>query len=192
MFQVSGVRDVTWTARPRLRRRGQWTPLYRKLWLRVVTPGRWLLFQWTRRKGYWLWSAGWAGTPMTTPDYHCPPPQRERRMKRRTLATAGAIVPALPDESVMFKACPVLRQFCAATQYDDGTPRQPGYYTFRNRGPSYELTLYDPDAGARVSVRHGTIDGVYKLAEQLLGAEDAPWEQDSYLMSLLAQKKKKK
>jgi hypothetical protein len=86
----------------------------------------------------------------------------------------------------------VLREFISATEYEDKTPRTPGYYTLRNRGAAYELTVYDPDSGTRLPCRGQTLDEVFALVEKLLGAVEAPWECDSYLTEQLARKGKRK
>jgi hypothetical protein len=114
-------------------------------------------------------------------------------MKRRNAPVGtGAIVPALPATSVLLAKLPAIREFLTATEYEDKSPRQPGYVTFRNRVVAFELTLYDPDGGARLAVRGPTIDQCLQLAEQMLGVEEAPWELDSYLQEQLARRAKKK
>lgn len=114
-------------------------------------------------------------------------------MKRRAAPQGGLpVVPALPATSVMLGKLPLIREFLSATAYDDGTMRTPGYYTFRNRGHSYELTLSDPDSGMRLVARGPDIDKTFSLAETLLGTEDAQWEIDRYLTEQLEKKRPKK
>lgn len=115
-------------------------------------------------------------------------------MKRRPLAAGvtPALKPALPSASTMMAKSPALREFITATTYEDGTPREPGYFTLRNRGFTFELTVYDPDSGTRLAVRAPKIDDVLSMTEQLLGVEEAPWEQDRYLTEQLEGRKKGK
>ena len=114
-------------------------------------------------------------------------------MKRRQpVVNVGACAPALPATSVLLAKLPAIREFLSATAYDDGSPRVPGYLTLRNRGHSYELTLYDPDAGLRLPTRGPDLDKTLLLAEQLLGVEEAPWEVDNYLTEQLAKRAKRK
>lgn len=103
-----------------------------------------------------------------------------------------AIIPALPATSVLLSKLPAIREFITATQYEDGSPRVPGYFTLRNRGASFELTMYDYDSGCRLPVSAHELDKALQLMEQLLGVEEAPWEPDRYLMNLLAERNKKK
>lgn len=113
-------------------------------------------------------------------------------MKRRTPAEAGLPPVPLSDESYTLHDFPLIREFLSATAYDDQTPRSPGYLTLRNRGGSYEITLYDVDAGMRVAARACLLDDVLAAAELLLGADQAPWEQDRYLTEQLTKNRKKK
>ncbi len=114
-------------------------------------------------------------------------------MKRRNAPLGGgAIVPALPMASTILAKLPAVREFLTATEYEDHSPRQPGYVTLRNRTTTFEVTLYDPDAGARLAVRGPDLDKTLLLVEQLLGVEEAPWELDGYLQEQLARRAKKK
>lgn len=113
-------------------------------------------------------------------------------MKRRTPPAAG--LPALPleDQSKVLHKFPLIREFLSSTAYEDQSPRQPGYFTLRNRGGSYEVTVYDPDAGLRCAVRAMTLDDVLAATELLLGAAEAPWETDRWLTEQLAKNRKKR
>lgn len=113
-------------------------------------------------------------------------------MKRRTPAEAGLPALPLPSDSKLFVKWPLIREFMTSTAYDDGTPRTPGYLTWRNKGGSFEITVFDPDAGLRCAVRAMTIDDTFAAVEMLLGAENAPWETDRYLTEELLKKKKKR
>lgn len=114
-------------------------------------------------------------------------------MKRRQPAVAGGtVLPALPSVSTLLAKLVNLRAFCSETSYDDGSPRQPGYFTFRNRVTVYEVTVYDPDSGTRLVVRGPDWDKTFLSVEQLLGAADAPWEMDKYLSEQLAKRSRKK
>lgn len=114
-------------------------------------------------------------------------------MKRRQAARPGdTVVPPLSSTSTLWPKLPAIREFITATEYEDKTPRTPGYITVRNRVTTFEVTMYDPDSGSRLSARAPTLDAALALVEQLLGVEDAPWEPDTYLQKLIAQNGKKK
>lgn len=160
---------------------------------------RWVVHQGAHAYLYysWPWSGTWLMAVYRRGDYtratlwlHSLPLEV---MKMRKLASVGAgvVMPALPRESKTFAKFPLYEEFMAATSYDDGTPRTPGYSTLRNRGHCYELTLYDYDSGLRLPISGPDKDHVYKVAEQLLGVPDAPWQPDDYLMGLLSKKKRK-
>lgn len=101
-------------------------------------------------------------------------------------------MPPAPMTSVLLAKLPAIREFMSATQYDDGSPREPGYMTIRTWGTQWQVTVYDPDSGARMPVRAPELDKALLLVEQLLGVEEAPWEIDRYLSEQLAKKSKKK
>lgn len=112
--------------------------------------------------------------------------------EKRTAAVGDLPQPQLDQTTKVLVKLPQLVAFVSDVVYTDKSRRTPGYFTLRNRVFAYELTLYDPDAGMRVAVRHNTVDGVLAAAEELLKAPDAPWEADSYLMGQLPKNRKKK
>lgn len=174
------------------KRVGQWLPRRSEVFLRLVWRNRYLIVQWLPREGYWITSAGEKGAAGCVDTYSSPRFQSDA-MKRRQAARPGdVILPALPSQSVWWPKSPALREFLTATKYDDDTPRTPGYVTVRNRATTFEVTVYDPDSGSRLSARAPTLDGALSLVEQLLGVEDAPWEPDRYLMEMNAKTRKKK
>ena len=118
-------------------------------------------------------------------------PGDEVAIKKRTVTEGPIILPMLGTDTVCLKKCPALVEFLTATAYEDGSARQPGYFTVRNRVFEFEVTLYDPDAGQRVVIRAREIDKMFQGAEAVLVAVDAPWEPDLYLQGRLPKKKKK-
>jgi len=113
-------------------------------------------------------------------------------IKRRAVALKQQPLPELSRESTILKKCPALMEFLTATQFDDGSCREPGYYSMRNRGASFELTIYDPNAGLRLPVNAATHDACFAMVEQHLGVDEAPWQVDRYLAEQCAKKSKKK
>lgn len=188
MRDSTGVRVVRWRRRTTVYRPGQWSPPHREAWLRVVTDRRWYLLCKQPHWGWVLASSGLAGQPFTSPDHVVP--QEEWRVKKRAPLVTGAhiIVPPLPAKSLMLNKTPLLREWLSATSYEDGSPRVPSYVTLRNRGATYEITLYDPDQGARLVVAGPEIDHVLMALEQLLGVDEAPWEIDKYLAEQLTKR----
>jgi len=187
-----GYRIVHWRrgwTRCRVR---QWVSRVRITNLHVVMPRRWYLLRWSPRVGWQLTASGLTGSPVTEADYQSDP--EELNVKRRQAPAAGenSIAPALSMTSTVLAKLPALREFVSATQYEDNTPRVPGYFTLRNRGASYELTVYDYDSGCRLAVCAPELDKVFLLMEQLLGVVDAPWEHDRWLMEQLQKRTKNK
>jgi hypothetical protein len=114
-------------------------------------------------------------------------------MKRRaSYALSELIPPAAAGASVILAKLPGLREFLSFTSYDDGSVRQPGTLRLTSHYGAWEVTVQDPDAAARLTVRDGSLDKALLLIEQLLGAEEAPWETDRYLAERQAKKPVKK
>jgi len=191
-MDVHGIRVIQWRRPGRLRRVCRWLPSRGELRLIVERLGVWMRFRWLPRRGYWLVAAGVRGDlrdQSLLPEQHDP----EDDVKRRNQVPDGDLpVPALSGTSVILAKLPMLREFMSATQYEDMSSRTPGYMTLRNRGYSYEVTLYDPDSGCRIAVRAQELDKVLLLAETVVSAPESPWERDTYLTEQLAKKRKKK
>lgn len=157
-----------------------------------VTGNLWLLVDWTPREGLWVSSVrrdGPRGELLLVNDR----PMRMKAVKRRQpIATDGVIINPLLIETVIWRKVPQLVEFVAATAYEDGSARRPGYITIRNRMIMWEVTLYDPDSGMRLACAGRTLDDALQLADRSLLAAEAPWEIDRYLTEQLSPKKKKK
>jgi len=113
-------------------------------------------------------------------------------LKRRDGVSQGGIVAALEMPALLAKRWPVIAEFLVATKFDDGSSRAPGELKLANRGAGWLCTLYDVEQAARISVNAPTVEQGLSLLEQLLGVEEAPWEHDQYLQTLLDRRKKKK
>lgn len=178
MRRHAGYRVLTFRKRSAIRRGGQRLPQWGEKWLYVAMRDVWLLVRWKSRRGY---------VPVALLDAHGPMhpaietwghPDETMPIKKRVPDGHMPVVPALSVDTAVFKKLPLVMEFLAATAYEDGTMRTPGYYTMRNRLVEYELTFYDPDAGMRLVIRHREHDKCWFGAEVLLGAADAPWEVD--------------
>lgn len=104
--------------------------------------------------------------------------------KVNLLSTAGGSKAKhlAPVESNLFTAFPSLIAHLAVTRYDDGDPRQPGWVTMKTQGSIWQCVAKDPDGAASLLATGQTIDDAIALLELLLGAPDAPWEADRFLM----------
>ena len=192
MRRHAGITVLTWDGRVAMRPRSQYLPRYGEKRVIIERRGRWYLAHWLSRAGYRITQWGPVGLPpeaVTLADCH---DVEDARMKRRTPAEAGLPAVPLDASSKLFGKLSLVCEFLTSTAYDDGTPRTPGYVTWRNRGGSFEITAYDPDAGLRCAVRHMTIDGAWAALDVLIGATEAPWEIDQYLTDQLLKKKKRR
>lgn len=192
MRNTYGHRIANWRPGWHGQRVGQWCPRHRQTNLQVVAFLRWYHYRWTPYIGWECVATGSKGQPVTAP-HNLYLTHKELMMKRRNLpAGTGIVQPALPSASLMLGKLPAVREFLTATEYEDKTARTPGYLTVRNRQVTFEVTLYDPDSGSRLSARAAKLDDVLALVEQLLGVEEAPWEVDPYLTEQLSRRRKKR
>jgi len=111
--------------------------------------------------------------------------------KKKPKLQAGDVQPHLAAmESNLFAKHHSLISHCAATAYDDGDPRQPGWFTVKTMGSAWMVEVKDPDTCARLVVVQQTFDDAITLAALLLDSEEAPWEPDPWLTAARAKKKK--
>lgn len=94
-----------------------------------------------------------------------------------------------PVESDLLAKLPNLVAHCCLTKYEDGDPRKPGWFTVKTLGAAWIVECKDPDACARLTATADTLDNALVLADMLLGAEEAPWENDPFLKRMGAKSK---
>jgi hypothetical protein len=121
-------------------------------------------------------------------------PREKGRAMKRLKVSEGEGLPALAvsAKSEVFKKFPRILEHTTATAYEDGSIRTPGYFWVKPTTSQWVITLFDPDAGARLDCRAATCDEALALAEKWLGVEDAPWEIDEWLRERMAKKRGKK
>jgi hypothetical protein len=187
-----GYRQLLWVRRAFPYRVRQWLPRRGETCIRVVKGDIWIIVHWKPWNGLWVRSAGRYSVSPVAPLFLFPRPETLTMKRRLAVTAASVITPALPSTSTLWPKLPAIREFLHATAYEDGTPRQPGYLTVRNKVTGIEVTLYDPDSGTRLPCRGRTLDEALTLTEQLLGVEEAPWESDRYLMEQIMKLSKKK
>ena len=192
MRQANGQRVLTFRGRSAVKRRGQYLPRFGERFSYVASASWWLSIWWCSGRGVRILAVVSAVPPHNLVSSVWDTTEKSMAIRKRTVLGDPAIIPALDPTSRNLKGLPMLMEFVTVTQYDDGTPRQTGYFTLRNRFVEWEVTVYDPDAGSRLSVRSRNLDQLFLGLETLLGSPEAPWEPDRYLQSLLIPKKKKK
>lgn len=119
-------------------------------------------------------------------------PQLETTVKRIKVgqsSSGGAHMHLAPVESEILGKLPNLVAHCCLTKYEDGEARKPGWFTVKTLGAAWIVECKDPDACARLTATADTLDNALVLADMLLGAEEAPWENDPFLKRLGGQKK---
>lgn len=111
-------------------------------------------------------------------------PMVTRAMKKRTAASAPqpgegpkSLAPLTTKSMVQF---PNLMLFCSVVRYDDGDPRQPGWFQIRTDGSAWKVVLKDTDTASQMTCLGNTIDDAMALAELYCAADDAPWEPDPW------------
>jgi len=96
-----------------------------------------------------------------------------------------------PLETNVLSQCHALVKHCAVTQYDDGTPRKPGWITVKTLGSAWQLEAKDPDSCCSLRVIESNLDEALLLLNMLLESEEAPWELDTWLQQQAMRAKKK-
>lgn len=95
-----------------------------------------------------------------------------------SLATEGGPVHSAALETKLFGDLLNVVKFLAITRYDDGSTRWPGTLILRAEGSNYKLLAKEPSARLQLPMMASTLDDLFALADLLLGAESAPWEED--------------
>jgi len=189
---VWGYKCDQYKGRLPLRRRHCRLPQRGLYHIRVLCDCYWMLLQWAPREGYTLVALGIGGRTGTTTEKLPASWEMIMPLKRREGVPSGGVVAALEMPAIFAKRWPAIAEFLVATQFEDGSSRAPGEIRFANRGAGWLVTLYDVEQAARLPVNAPTIEQGLSLLEQLLGVEEAPWEHDQYLQTLLDRRKKKR
>lgn len=111
-------------------------------------------------------------------------------MKKPQVATgSGAGRHCAPIESEVLREHLPLVEHCCMTQYDDGSPRVPGWFTVRTQGRAWIIDVKNPETLLSFRVLAESLDEALETAALLLAAEEAPWEPDPWLKSRSRTKK---
>lgn len=192
MRYFRGSRVLHWAACGAKRLGGQRLPGRGERFWYVAFARQWLCCYWQKHQGIRL-----LGLVSAVPPDHETIEQwgqvREfMAIKKRVSVGELPAIPALAVDNVVLRKMPLLVEFLTATAYEDGSARTPGYFTVRNRTIEFEVTLYDPDSASRIAIRARELDKVFFGVEAILGAQEAPWEPDQYLLRIQPKKKKGK
>jgi len=97
-----------------------------------------------------------------------------------------------PVETERFKDLMSLVEHCAVRRYEDGDPRETGWFTVKVQGAAWIVQVKDPDTACTFQAVGETLDKALETAALLLSCDEAPWEPDSFLAAAQARKKAKK
>ena len=111
-----------------------------------------------------------------------------KKVKREDKAVVKHLV-ALETE--YFRDLMPLVEHVAMLQYDDASPREPGWFTVRTSGSAWQVVVKDPDSACAFTVTAKTLDDALGTAVLLLCSDEAPWEPDTYLQASKARQKRK-
>lgn len=110
--------------------------------------------------------------------------------KKAAAANAPNVRHLAPVETELFRDLLPLVEHCAIRQYDDGDPREVGWFTVKTQGAAWIIQVKDPDSGCSFTAIGETVDKAFETAALLLSCEEAPWEPDTFLAAAKARKKK--
>lgn len=120
-----------------------------------------------------VWSKGWGvGAPADVLL------ERRRRMtvKKVKLSERSTVKHLAALESEYLRDNLAVIEALALLQYDDGSPRQPGYLGVWTNGSAWVVRITDNDANAQLTAEGRTLDEALDVLTMHLGAEEAPWE----------------
>jgi hypothetical protein len=95
-------------------------------------------------------------------------------------------------ECDLFAQHMALVEHCALRKYDDGTDREPGWFTVKVTGAAWVVQVKDPDSCTSFAAVADTLDKALDTANLLLACDEAPWEHDPWLAKTKAEKSRKK
>lgn len=108
--------------------------------------------------------------------------------KRSETPKAGKHLAAMETE--LFRTLLPLSEHCSHREYEDGSPREPGWFTIKTNGAAWCIQVKDPDTACSFTAVGDTIDKALETAALLLACDEAPWEPDTWLAQAKAKKKK--
>lgn len=112
----------------------------------------------------------------------------KKRIAKSVLGDAKHLAPV---ESEILSSLMPLIEHCAVRKYDDGDPREPGWFTVKTQGAAWIVQVKDPDGCCSFQAVGETLDKALQTASLLLSCDDAPWEPDSFLAASAARRKRK-
>lgn len=183
-----------------LQRRNSLSPAKPSQWVGGATDRRWFVYH----EGYfwrltWRPNCGMHRDRVSMPDGRTiklsdPVTSKRVAMRRVQLGSPdpGGVKHLAAVESTAFSSFMRLVFHCAALQYEDGTPRRPGWFTIKTMGASWVIEVKDPDGCARLVVVERTLDDALVLAQVLLESDQPPWERDQWLEQQAAKERRKK
>lgn len=177
-------------------------------WVRVMRrPRRWL----PEEKGWWwVWCRGakyllswWPGkgiclvgrirvvTKVVSPVWSDLKRRWPRMAIRKRKSDVNGVTNLVEMSSKFFSDLLPLIEHCSARQYDDGSPRAPGWFTVKTQGSAWVCQVKDPDTCCSFTSVAATIDQALETAALMLASDEAPWERDTFLEGMKAREKKK-
>lgn len=100
-------------------------------------------------------------------------------VKKIKLADRATVKHLAPLESEYLRDHMPVVEALAMLQYDDASPRQPGYMGVWTQGSTWFCRLTDKDADATLTAEGRTLDEALDTLSVLLGSDNAPWEPNS-------------
>lgn len=116
--------------------------------------------------------------------------ERPNMRRRQSKPETGTQKHLAAVETEYFKQLMPLVEHAAMRQYDDGEAREVGWFTVKTMGAAWCIQVKDPDSATSFTAIADTIDKALDTAALLLAADEAPWEQDTFLAAAKARKKK--
>lgn len=113
-----------------------------------------------------------------------------RKKKIQAVGSADGPSRLASSETKILTALPNVVDHCCVTRYDDGSARATGWITIKTVGPMWVVAVKDPDGCCQMMCSATALDDALALADVMLGADDAPWQPDPFLLNTGSKKRK--
>lgn len=111
-------------------------------------------------------------------------------MNKPICSTEAGLGPAASNTTKILAKHVALLEFVTCRRYDDGSEREPGYFTVGVSQGQWRLVLKDPTTCTQLVVLAEKIDDAFQLADMLLGDPMTPWIEDPWLLNKKPRKRR--
>lgn len=185
------VRNVWWTGRVLPIRRGGHVVAKGRSTFIVLHPRRKIVVDFHPFRGFFVSAThprSTVGLSRATASVVWEFPSMKKKLQKSDDGDGKHLAPV--ETNHLAQLLPLV-EHCCCRRYDDGDPREPGWFTVKTSGSAWIVQVKDPDSGMSFSAIGETLDKALETAALLLGCDEAPWEPDQWLKQKKTRSSKK-